>query len=145
MDRQGHGQAAADQDDRVNSAEQNVQVMTRRSPSLRILEPIDAVPKEQSAEKHHFGQQKQPHSKRRGFLLLLHIDEVMAQFGMMRVLNRKRLISHSRPRFPAPGVSPALQSRKPLRSRWALLRNSRSAAATAFSIPNRSRPKDSPA
>jgi hypothetical protein len=48
-----------------------------------ILEAINQVGGKQSAEHHDFSQQKDPHSKRGGVLLLLHAVKLMGQRRMM--------------------------------------------------------------
>ena len=83
--RQRHRQAAADQDDGVDAAEQDVELEAAFGPRLRIPHAIEQVGHEQAAEEHDLGDEEDPHAERGRFVLLLQRLEVVLQRRMMRV------------------------------------------------------------
>ncbi len=81
---QRHGQRAADQDDRVERAPEERDRGTRRDKCVVVPNAVQHVGHEQPTEKQDFGDQKGPHAKDGGFLLLRHRLEVMLQRRMVR-------------------------------------------------------------
>src|SRR5919109_33033 len=79
VDRHRHRQAAENQHDRVGASERYIEKMATVRKASRIGCPIDRISQEQSAEKHDFGEEEEPHPDRSGLFLLLHRNEVMSQ------------------------------------------------------------------
>ena len=79
---QRHRQRAADQDDRVEGALRDVEVVARPR-TRRGKRAVDDVRHEHPAEEHHFGGQEHPHAQRRGRLLLPQVVEVVLQRGVV--------------------------------------------------------------
>jgi hypothetical protein len=82
--RQGHAQAAADEHCRVNAAEPDVQMVARLA--------IYRIPQKEAAEEHDLSEQKSPHAKAVGRVLLRHVIELMGYGGAT--------LSQRRPPFP---------------------------------------------
>ena len=89
---QRHGQRAANQDRGVGCAEPDVHLLAALDEGLIVGGAIHQVRTEQPAEEHDFGQQEHPHAEGGGFLLLLHVSEVVLQ----RVLSDLDLASGQR-------------------------------------------------
>jgi hypothetical protein len=82
-----HRETAADQDDRVGAAQDDVQLQAGFRPGSRIPDAIEHVGEEEPAEEHDLGDEEQPHAERGRLVLLAQRIEVMLQIGMvMRVI-----------------------------------------------------------
>ena len=77
VNRQSHGEAAANQHRRVDAAKPDVQVIARRRKRLQVPVSVNEVARKHTAEKHDLGCEKHPHAEPRGLVLLLDIVEVM--------------------------------------------------------------------
>src|SRR6266545_4329942 len=77
VNRQSHGEAAANQHRRVDAAQQNIQVIARRRKRLQVPVSVNEITCKHTAEKHDLGCKKHPHAEPRGLVLLLDIVEVM--------------------------------------------------------------------
>src|SRR6266498_1558121 len=77
VNRQSHGEAAANQHCRVDAAQQNVQLIARRRKRLQVPVSVNEVAGKHTAEEHDLGCEKYPHAEPRGLVLLLDIVEVM--------------------------------------------------------------------
>src|SRR6266404_7844900 len=71
-DSHGHGQAAANEDDGVDSAPGESDGFAGFTKNVRISGAVERVGHEQPAEEKNFGGQEDPHAQRSGFPLLLH-------------------------------------------------------------------------
>src|SRR3954463_16455561 len=81
----GHGQAAADQHDGINSPQLDVERAACRAKPLEVPGAIHQVSAEQPTEEHDFLHEEDPHAEARGFLLLPHVVEVVLKPRMVRV------------------------------------------------------------
>ena len=77
IDRQRHGEAAANQHGCIDGPKPQVQVVARAGKRLHVPVSVNEVARKHSAEKHHLRCKKHPHAKPRGLVLLLNIVEVM--------------------------------------------------------------------
>ena len=80
-----HRQAAADQDDRVETAEHDVELETAFRPGLRVPHAIQQIRHQQAAEEHHLGDKEDPHAERGRLVLLIQRLKVMLERRVMRV------------------------------------------------------------
>ena len=81
-----HRQRADDQDDGVQRAPEDVQVVAGLLECRRRGAAVDQVRHEQPAEEHDLGDEEHPHAERRRLGLLLHVVEVVLQLRVVRVL-----------------------------------------------------------
>ena len=79
MDRECHREAAGDEYRRVDGAQPDVERMAGRRKRVRVRPAVDQIYEEQTTEEEHFGDEKQPHAERRGFVVLPEIVEVMRE------------------------------------------------------------------
>src|ERR1700730_340408 len=79
INRHGHCQAAANQDDCVHRAKGKVKVIAGGGKGFPVLPTIERVSKKHPAEEHDLGNQEHPHAKRAGVALLLHVLEMVLE------------------------------------------------------------------
>src|SRR5262245_21883970 len=84
-DGHGHRETAADEHYRVEAAEPDVELEAAFRPGMRVPDAINQVCRQEPAEEHDFGDEKEPHSEGGGLELLLHRLEVVLVRRMMRV------------------------------------------------------------
>ena len=77
MDRQRHGQRRADQHDRVDAAERDVQLLAGGGEAREVPHPVDHVGGKHPAEEHDLRDEEHPHPEGRSLFLLRHRVEVM--------------------------------------------------------------------
>ena len=75
----GHGKAAGDQDCRVERTQLEREVVAALDEGTQVLEAVDGVSGEESAEEHDLLGDKRPHTHVGGFVLLLQILELVIQ------------------------------------------------------------------
>src|SRR5580704_5953666 len=133
---QDHGEAAANQDARVDGADGYVHEMAGGGERLRVHVAIHGIAAKHSAEEHDFGEQKYPHPQRGGFHLLGSIVKVMLQLSRVRWSGGQGCVHVGQVSAPLPS------SCRAVRSQSAARRNSAWAAASAIApirVPSRSR------
>ncbi len=94
--RQRHGQAAADQDDSIDGAERQIQLIAALGPRLWIPDAIEHVGEEQPAEEQHLGDEEDPHPERGRLMLLLQRVEVMLEIRMVVCVHRVSAVARHR-------------------------------------------------
>ncbi len=79
--RHGHGEAAGQQDDGVDAAQLQAQGVAAHGERGEVYVPVDGVGEHDAAEKHHFGDQEDPHPEIGRVLLLLESLKLSVQFS----------------------------------------------------------------
>ena len=72
-----HGETAADEHGRVESAERDVQMVAAGGKGLGESVPVHGVAGEEAPEEHDLGDEKGPHPETRGFGLLIEVVELV--------------------------------------------------------------------
>src|SRR6266478_8739658 len=80
-DRHGHGQAAGDEDDGVETAKFQVEALATFREDSGIGMTVDGIGQEHAAEKEDFGSQENPHAEGSRFFLLLHRLKMPVKFA----------------------------------------------------------------
>src|SRR5438128_8968808 len=122
MDRQCHGQAAANQDSSIEGAKEDIEVLTPRYKSPMIGGAIHRITHEQTAKEHNLSQEKGPHTEARCLVLLRRVVKLMGQ-------RTATLSQHGWP-------PPACRRHTVVASPLALPQSCRLAVATASAIPD---------
>src|SRR5262249_30301628 len=81
VDGGSHREAAANQNQRIDEAELDVELVACNRKDVLICQPVNRICRKQPAEKQDFGRQEHPHAERTGLTLLLRIIELMYEGG----------------------------------------------------------------
>src|ERR1700677_2832365 len=84
-DGEDYGQAAADEHGSVGGAETHIDAFAGGSEVSEVPAAVNQVSAEQTAEKHDFGGEENPHAQAGGVALLLRLGEVVQESGVVRL------------------------------------------------------------